>query len=163
MNEFDMLNDAYFRNASFLNYPNPALDPLMPQSNMNSPMIQQPIKPTQSTQNLYQPMEAYERGTLFPELFQPYKNYMPYKMDPTNEREQLLNNVNAYGFVAHELNLYLDVNPTNSNYIRLFTEYSKKADELAREYEKKYGPLVVSSSTTSPWAWNKQPWPWQKQ
>lgn len=113
------------------------------------------------------PNEVYDvyggfiRGNMFPDLYNTYKNSKPFEIQPMNEQAELLTYLDAYSFAAHDLNLYLDNNPNDGDMIRLFAEYSNKANQIQKEYEQKYGPLFVDASTTYPWAWNDSPWPWE--
>ena len=108
------------------------------------------------------PYLGFTRGNLFDQLYTPYKNYQLREIKPQNEREQLLFNLSMYSFAAHELALYLDTHPTDSNAIKLRSEYvmlSKKAND---EYEQKYGALDMGSDTLfkDPWGWTTPNWPW---
>ena len=78
-----------------------------------------------------------------------------------NEQADLLTKVDAYCFAAHDLNLYLDTHPNDKEMINFFKELSDDSNRAVREYESKYGPLFVDSSSTYPWAWNQSPWPWE--
>lgn len=147
-------------------------------NNMGDKMLQQKLS-KQSGDNMMfnkpnynqqaNPNEVYDvyggfiRGNMFPELYNTYKNSKPYEIQPMNEQAELLTYLDAYSFAAHDLNLYLDNNPNDRDMIRLFTEYTNKANQIQREYEQKYGPLFVDASITYPWAWNNSPWPWENQ
>ena len=113
--------------------------------------------------NLYDVYGGYIRGNMFKDLYNQYKINKPFEIEPMNEQAELLTYLNAYSFAAHDLNLFLDNNPNNRDGIRLFNEYTQKANELRNEYERKYGPLLVDASTTYPWAWNNSPWPWENE
>ena len=104
---------------------------------------------------------GFIRGNMFPDLYNTYKVSKPFDVEPLNEQAELLTYLDAYSFAAHDLNLYLDNNPSDRNMIELFNSYTNEADRIQKEYEKKYGPLFVNASTTYPWAWNDSPWPWE--
>lgn len=104
---------------------------------------------------------GFIRGNMFPDLYNTYKVSKPFDVEPLNEQAELLTYLDAYGFAAHDLNLYLDNNPNDRDMIELFNSYTKEADRIQKEYEKKYGPLFVNASNTYPWAWNDSPWPWE--
>ncbi len=110
---------------------------------------------------LYDPYGGFIRGNMFPDIYNQFKISKPFEIEPMSERGQLLTYLDAYCFAAHDLNLFLDNHPDNQEMIALFAKYTKKASELKKEYESKYGPLLVDASTTCPWAWNKAPWPWE--
>jgi len=42
--------------------------------------------------------------------------------------------------------------------ITLFNDYIKKEEELVKEYESKYGPMMVNSNITE---WVNKSWPWE--
>lgn len=113
--------------------------------------------------NLYEPLEGYARGNLFKDLYDPYKNYRPQRININSEKEELLTSIGEYSFAAHELNLYLDVNPNNQNALNLFNKYREKANELMMKYERKYGPLNVGSHDDMkiPFNWEADCWPWE--
>ena len=89
-------------------------------------------------------------------------NYKPAVLRATNERERMFLEFSRMAFAAHELNLYLDNYPDNSSMLRLFHDYSNRASALMEEYQKKYGPIVVSSSGVNiPFQWVNSTWPWE--
>lgn len=112
---------------------------------------------------LLEPKEALEKGNMFKNLYVPYKNYKPVKLEAKTERQRKLNEIRSYAFVMKELNLYLDVNPNNASYINLFNEYRKIKEKLVEQYEKMYGPLTLNSSALEQnnWVWNNSPWLWE--
>lgn len=113
---------------------------------------------------LFQSEEAFMLGNLFQNLYQSYKGFSNYCIQPMNKRQQLLLNVQIYEFVAHEINLYLDNHPNDVEMIKLYHEYIKKADKAKKNYEMNFGPLEVrNSNETKPFQWIKSPWPWQHQ
>lgn len=112
---------------------------------------------------LVPPGEGYNRGNLFARLYDQYKNYSPVVLRGNSEQERLFLELASICFAAHELNLYLDLNPDDETMLRLFNDYRRKCDELTKEYEEKYGALSIRSATldTSPFMWEKGPWPWE--
>lgn len=112
---------------------------------------------------LVNPTEGYNRGNLFANLYDQYKNYQPETLRASNEQERLFLELSRNHFAAHELNLYLDLNPDDVSMIRLFNDYREKCDQLTKEYERKYGPLTVKSDVLNqaPFMWEKSPWPWE--
>ena len=112
---------------------------------------------------LVNPTEGYNRGNLFANLYDQYKNYQPETLRASNEQERLFLELSRNHFAAHELNLYLDLNPDDVSMIRLFNDYREKCDQLTKEYERKYGPLTVKSNVLNqaPFMWEKSPWPWE--
>lgn len=112
--------------------------------------------------SLYSPEEGYNKGNLFQNLYDPYKNYQPVKLQAKNDKEALFLELSKYSFAAHELNLYLDVHPDDDTMLTLFNDYRMRSNQLMMEYEKKYGPLTVSSDDMeSSFLWVKNQWPWE--
>ena len=105
------------------------------------------------------PIEALNRGNLFDNYFWPYKYVADLR--PINEKEDLMNKIQMYCFAAHELNLYLDINPNNKELIGLFNQYEEEANNYIEIYEKKYGPLSVGLDKNLDWKWINSPWPWE--
>ena len=68
---------------------------------------------------LFQPNEAFMLGNLFQDLYQSYKGFSNYCVQSSNERQQMLLNVQINEFVAHEINLYLDNHPNDGRMLRL--------------------------------------------
>lgn len=122
-------------------------------------------KPCQDkSPKLFEPQEAIMLGNLFKDLYMSYHGFSNYCIQPQNKRQQDLLEVQMYSFVAHEINLYLDMHPKNKRMIQLYTEYAKKANEAQKVYEETYGALSVENSLNkSPFEWVQGPWPWEYQ
>lgn len=117
-----------------------------------------------TNQNLVDAYEGYIRGNLFNNLYNQYKNYRPAKLVPNNEQAELLLNVGQTTFAAHEIKLYLDIYPNDTNMINLYNQYQKQASDAIKAYEKKYGPILADSpSTTNNFSWEAYAWPWEKE
>ena len=112
--------------------------------------------------NLYNPKEGFEKGNMFSNLYEQYKNYRPIIVNPRTEQEKMLYEIQTMCFAAHELNLYLDLHPEDTSMLTLFNDYRERANRLAQEYESKYGPLTISSNSgTTNFLWQSQNWPWE--
>ena len=115
-----------------------------------------------NTNMLYKPQEGYEKGNIFKNLYNQYKNYQPAKLEPKNEKEQKLYELSAICFAVHELNLYLDIHPENESMFMLFNDYQKEANRLTEEYERLYGPLNIDSKEMMiEFTWDSDKWPWE--
>ena len=125
----------------------------------NSPLFFVPSYPTEkemrtdnepkyemAQKELYQADEALEKGNIFKDEYKGYKNYIPAKLKAKKEQQMLLMNIQAYSGAAHDLELYLDIYPTDKKILDLFVFYSKKAKELLDEYNKKYETLSPSTA-----------------
>ena len=105
---------------------------------------------------------ALDRGNLFNNLYDPYKNYKYNNLTATNKREELLLNVLRYDFVLTELNLYLDIYPKDRNMINLYNQYLEEKKRACFEYTKSFGPLTLDDqSNNNSWSWLQSPWPWE--
>lgn len=113
--------------------------------------------------NLSDPKDGFLRGNMFNNLYDPYKNYKYRDLRPNSKKEELLYNIMKHAFILIELQLYLDVNPMDSNMINLYNRYLEQKKRLVDEYEKNYGPLTMDSMNmgNNKWNWNNSPWPWE--
>lgn len=131
-------------------------------NDMNSNMNQNTNMNMTTNQNLASPYEGYTRGNLYNNLYQQYKNYRPKRLVPNNEQAELLLNANQLSFAAHEIRLYLDVHPNDTNMISLYNQYQNQANEAIKTYEQKYGPILQNSlSASNTFSWEAYAWPWE--
>lgn len=114
-----------------------------------------------NSMSLDNPKDGFEKGNMFKNLYNQYKDYKPAKLIATNDREQKLYDISAICFAAHELNLYLDLNPDDKSAFMLFMDYEKKANRMIEEYERMYGPLKVDSNEMNSFTWSTEKWPWE--
>ena len=129
--------------------------------NMNS-MFQKTYMADEKTPKLYNVDEGFTKGNMYANLYDPYKNYKPVSIISRNEKEDLLNQIRMYKFALTDISLYLDVNPNNSNLIKLYNGYIEKLKELKNKYEKTYGPLTCDFiMPNNDFIWNNNPWPWE--
>lgn len=139
-----------YQNMSNMNYPvNSAFNTTFMQPTLNNELLD--------------PKEGLEKGNLFKNLYDQYKNYKVQTLQPKTERQKKLNDILAYAFAMNDLALYLDNYPNNSSYINLYNEYRKIKNNLENEYEKMYGPIDLNSSAleSNTWLWKNMPWPWE--
>ncbi len=113
--------------------------------------------------DLANPKIALDRGNLFNNLYDPYKNYQYRSLRPNNKKEELLYNILMHNFALTELELYLDINERDSKMISLFNRYLENKKRLVNEYESNYGPLTCDTLNRdiNNWSWNNSPWPWE--
>ena len=113
--------------------------------------------------NLSEPKNGFLRGNMFNNLYDPYKNYKYRELKPNNKREELLYNILMYNFALVELQLYLDVNPMDSNMVNLYNKYLMEKKKLCDSYEKEFGPLTMDGLNMGVNSWNyiNSPWPWE--
>ena len=65
------------------------------------------------------------------------------------EREILLKKISTYQFAAFDLQLFLDTHPYDRKTLEKMKEYKKEAQPLIDEYEKKFGPLTKSMTSSN--------------
>ncbi len=124
----------------------------------------EPIKNNNYSMNnimLDNPKTGFEKGNMFNNLYSQYKNYSPAKIETQNEKEKMLMDISAICFAAHELNLYLDLNPDDQSTFMLFMDYEKKANRMIEEYERMYGPLNINNEDMKSFTWATDKWPWE--
>ena len=116
-----------------------------------------------NNQNLFNPTEGFIKGNMFSNLYSGYKNYTPQRLNPRNEQEKMLYELDSISFATHELNLYLDLHPTDQSMVTLFNDYRRKLEELTKNYESMYGPLTVNSNEmeNKTFSWVNTSWPWE--
>ncbi len=162
MNNYNDENFGYSDMMSMNNLMLPNV-PLM--FDEKTPAIPRPNNTEQAQlASLATPTQGYIQGNLFNNLYQGYKNYRPFPLTPRNEQEKMFLQYSELAFAAHELNLFLDNYPNNTNAIRLFNQYRDASNQALNAYEKKYGPITITSDTLNqtPWMWSTQAFPWDK-
>ena len=113
--------------------------------------------------NLYSPTEGFEKGNMFSNLYEQYKNYRPIIVNTKTEQEKMLYEIQIICFASHELNLYLDLHPEDKSMIMLFKDYEDKARSLITTYENKYGPININGvKSDNLFTWQTASWPWDK-
>ena len=112
---------------------------------------------------LYAPKEGLNKGNMFKEEYVPYKNYI-YNIVVNGKRDELLLKIQELTFKSKDLNLYLDVNPSDIN---LYNEFKNTIEELNNYkdlYEKNYGPLCYNDTLYyDSYKWVMNPWPWENE
>ncbi len=107
----------------------------------------------------YDTEDALKRGTLFPGLDLPFMN-----MVNTREIEGPLAEVMALCFVSHELQLYLDTHPSDTEAFDTLRQMRTLTAEAKRRYTARYGPLSPQDLAESDhFDWLEDPWPWSIQ
>ena len=121
------------------------------------------ISSNMSNNNLSGLYTGFIRGNMFPNLYDQYKNYQPMMINPRNEKEQYLLDLNQVQFAMHDINLYLDNHPSDTSMLNEFNKNRETYKEILKNYENKYGPLEICSNNLNkiPWEWNNEPWPWE--
>lgn len=112
---------------------------------------------------LYAMTEGLNKGNMFKNEYDPYKNYI-YRVVVKGEKDELLLKIQELTFKTIDLNLYLDVNPNN---MEMFNEFKSTIAELKKYkeiYEKNYGPLCMTETLFyNDYKWEIDPWPWMNE
>lgn len=113
-----------------------------------------------SNETAIDPKEGFNKGNMFKELYNPYKNHS-YKVVVTGKKDELLLRIQELTFATKDLNLYLDLFPNNKEKLSLFNKYNTELAKLKMEYDRLYSPLCVSDmNNTNTFDWINSPWPW---
>lgn len=114
-------------------------------------------------EQLYNPTIGLEKGNLFKNLYDPYKNYEAQKLNPINEKQSMMMQLMQYKFALIELQLYLDTHPKDIQILDLYNKYLDTEKKICNIYEKKFGPITCDSENiySDDWTWNNNPWPWE--
>ena len=111
---------------------------------------------------LYSPLEGFNKGNMFRNLYSKYKNHV-YKLKVSSKRDELLYQIQMYMFAMKDINLYLDLHPDDSVMLKKYYDYRNKYNELKKKYENEYSPLCINNvMNSSKWTWIDNPWPWDK-
>lgn len=150
------------QNVDYMNIPaQPNPYPVLPIPSLPS---SNPVPmPNPGSGKTYEPYQGFIRGNLFPTLYDPYKINTPYEIKPMNEQANMLTGIDSLGFAMIDLNLYLDLHPDDKKMIDVYNQYRIQKDELMKQYQNRFGPLLTNSDALKsyPWAWNQTPWPWE--
>jgi len=113
--------------------------------------------------SLFNTSDGFNKGNMFKNLYDPYKNYV-YKVIVKGERDELLLKIQELTFKTIDLNLYLDLNKNNTN---VYNEFKDTVNELKKYkdmYERKYGPLCMEETLYyDSYKWSENPWPWMNE
>jgi len=128
-------------------------------NNYNQPMYTKNM----NSNALYDSYNGFIRGNMYPTLYNTYKNDKPFEIKPMNEQAKLLTMVDAYCFALIDIGLYLDIYGNDTDMLTLYKDYRNELKRVKKEYENKYGPLLLTSDAIDkyPWSWDNNPWPWE--
>ncbi|HHW69434.1 MAG TPA: spore coat protein CotJB [Tenericutes bacterium] len=113
---------------------------------------------------LFSVNEGFEKGNMFKNLYEQYKNYKPKDLKPKNEKEETLLAIDELAFAMHEINLYLNVYPDDMMMINKYNQLQREYNQILKYYESKFGPIQTNNEhmTKSPFAWTEDTWPWDR-
>ena len=122
-----------------------------------APLARAYVPMQQSSAPQYDASDALKRGTLFPGLDLPFMNMV--NMEDVSGTP--IGEVMALCFVSHELQLYLDTHPNDTEAFELMKSVLGLTEEAKRRYTAKYGPLRPDDLQSSDrFDWIDDPWPW---
>jgi len=105
----------------------------------------------------YQRGKALIRGTVFPGLDLPLGNVVNNK-----EFDCPLGKLMAVDFAAHDLSLYLDTHPEDTEAFAVYKELLTLSEKESMAYSEANGPLCKADLRNSnTYSWLKDPWPWE--
>lgn len=108
--------------------------------------------------------KGFSRGNMFNDLYDGYKDYKVVMPVATTERESDLLDIMALSFALNDLNLYLDLHPSDKEMLKKFNELVETSCTKEMEFVKKYGPLEVNDgSYYEKFEWINNPWPWENE
>lgn len=83
---------------------------------------------------------------------------------PVCNQQSMLLELQQLSFSLVDLNLFLDMNPTEQQAINDYNQLFQQYWELKSNYELQFGPMnnFGHSPASSPWNWVNEPWPWEK-
>jgi hypothetical protein len=104
--------------------------------------------------------EVLTKGTIFKDLYHPYK-IIPDRPTPITDDGEAMQIIQNYAIAAIDLNLYLDVHPDDKAGIELFNEIMIRLKQATKNYEEEFGALSLGSGSINqfPWQWLSN-WPW---
>jgi spore coat protein JB len=114
--------------------------------------------PMQEPSKRYSAGVALERGTLYPDLDFPFKDYAirsELSATPYNEIIQ-------QGFVNHDLGLYLDTHPCDEKALEYYNESAANYNKLNNDYLASTGRVLRKDAGAGDGnSWVYDPWPWE--
>lgn len=108
------------------------------------------------TLKYYVATDGLEKGNMDSNLYNQFGNYVPRKLDTNDPRILLM----SYNFALIDLQLYLDMHPTDIVSKELFDKYLDAYLKIKEQYETNNGPLTIDSKFNlgKTWKWQKN-WP----
>ncbi len=77
------------------------------------------------------------------------------------KKEELLNQIDQYGFAMDDILLYLDTHQDDRYAVEYFRCVQKAYKDAVKEYESMFGPLTYDQESEDVWNWISGPWPWE--
>ena len=141
MNNF---NDYYnylnnYNDMNFMTNPNTMITDM----NYQNMFPNNYITPNTSTNNnIADSQIGFKRGNLFSNLYDEYKNYKPQELKASNEREDLILQIDENRFAIIELGLYLDLPRFSMRSSIAGSSRAKKASATSLSVSKQHLPML---------------------
>ena len=103
---------------------------------------------------------GYFLGNIFSNIYDPYKNYKPKKINSYSEQQKMLVRIYELDFIENDLALYLDIHPNDTKVFEIFKRVNKELENLKKKYYEKYEVLELICDNKSKYTWIDDPWPW---
>lgn len=99
-------------------------------------------------------------GNIFSDIYKPYKNYKPKKINSYSEQQKMLLRIQELDFIINDLNLYLDIYPNDMKCFEMFKKCCKELEVLKKKYYEKYQVLELVYDVKDKYTWIDDPWTW---
>lgn len=120
------------------------------------------IKENNKNNNIESLEKGFYKGSIFTNIYEPYKNYY-FELKPCSEFEEINLKLKMLSFAINDLNLYLDLYPTDKELLNIFNNYSCEFKQLEKLYNEKYSSLSIDGKKyVDNFDYTKSPWPWEK-
>lgn len=106
------------------------------------------------------PEAGLARGSVFNNLFIPYKYFTNNILKGKNERQNILAMIDIYAFLITDLSEYIDTHPNCEKAKDAINKAKIELDKLKTYYENKFGILATCSKGNSV-SYINGPWPWE--
>ena len=134
--------------------------------------------PIQSWGEIYDENEALYKGTIFPDLNQPFfvtagadeqKRKGDGSLSGKQQREDMLLQIQKVSFVLDDVRLYMDTHPTDEQGLMLLKTMIKRRKELLKDYALEFYPLTLDCMAdiyeekpdSECYCWQDGPCPWE--
>lgn len=133
--------------------------------------------PFQQWKEIYEEAEAFQRGTIFPELDKPFfvteegqgRTGGSHGGTEENSANGKLREIQQTAFMLDDLRLYLDTHPNDQQALQCFKTTLKRAKALKKEFALKFYPLTVDciadvyeqNPESSCYCWQEGQIPWE--
>ena len=122
-------------------------------------MIAQIKMENQEFAPLVNPELGLARGSVFSNLYIPYKYESTKILKGNNPRQNLLSLIDIYAFMVTDLNLYQDTHPNCEKTKKALMTFKMELNKLKDYYNTNFSPLTIDGISEESYC--KGPWPWE--